>query len=254
MFERFILASSIPKIENRFNKIKLPSYTPSFNIRRGDQALVITQEQKHRFQKFSFGLSIKDVTEYFIRAEGNKNKNDDPVYSGSKAIFLLPEYKRLIRFHRCIVPADAFIVKDSSGSHHLVFLKHKIRPFAFAGIYSEGTDGEPSFAIVTVPANPMLSGLGQNRMPVILHAKDESRWLKEDTPLSRVLKSLCIYPANLMNAYPVAAPTEGINDVSLVKPAGDRVYQEQQEFRLQARTPKKAFSASITFSERRKPT
>jgi putative SOS response-associated peptidase YedK len=256
MFESFVLASSVTKIETRFNQVKLPEslYAPAFNIRRGDKTPVIVQGQNHQFKKFRFGLLTEDVEECFIRSEGKKNMTDDPGYSGSKAIFLMQKHRKQIRHLRCLVPADAFYVSNSQGCYYLVFLKNKKRPFAFAGIYSEGTDGEPSFAIVTVPANPLLACLEQKRMPVILHAKDESRWLKEDTPLSRVLKSLNIYPANLMNAYPVDAPPGGINDVSLVKPAGNRVYQEQQEFRLQARTPKKAFSATITFSERRKPT
>ncbi len=255
MFEQFILASSLPKIESRFNKIKMPDimYSPSFNIRCGDETPVIVQGQNHRFQKIIFGLRKGDVSEHFIRAEGNKNKIDDPGYTGSKAIFLMPEHKKQIRFHRCLVPADAFIVRNSSGSYFLVFLQQKKRPFAFAGIYFNGTEGDHSFAIITVPANPLLAYLEQKRMPVILHPKDETRWLKEDTSLSQVLQALVIYPAKLMNAYPIAPPPYDLNNVSLVKPIGDLLYQEQQEFMLMKRKPKKAFSAAITFSDRRKP-
>jgi hypothetical protein len=254
MFERFILASSLKRIENRFNKIKLPEtlYLPSFNIRQGSETPVFVQGQNHRYQKFSFAWHVKNRMECFIRAEGNKNLYDDPGYSGSKAIFLQPEYRKAIRYSRCIVPADAFVVKNSDDGYYLVFLQERKRPFAFAGICSESTEGGQSFAIITVPANPLLTYLNQKRMPVILDSKDENRWLKKDTTLARVLQCLSIYPANLMNAYPIAAPSAELNDVTLVEPAGDPLYQEQQEFRLQARKPKKAFSSSISFSDRRK--
>ena len=80
MFEQFILASSLPKIENRFNKIKLPDslYSPSFNIRCGDDTPVILQGQNHLFQKSSFGLHSRNRVERFIRAEGNKNIQHTP--------------------------------------------------------------------------------------------------------------------------------------------------------------------------------
>jgi hypothetical protein len=254
MFERFILVSSLQRIENRFNKIKLPEslYFPSFNISQGSETPVIVEGKNHRYQKFSFGCHVKNRMVCFIRAEGNKNLYDDPDYSGSKAIFLLPEYRKAIRYSRCIVPADAFVVRDLNNRYYLVFLQDKKRPFAFAGICSESKEGGQSFAIITVPANQLLAYLNQKRMPVILHSKDENRWLKEETTLARILQCLNIYPANLMNAYPIAVPSVELNDVTLVKPAGDPLYQEQQEFRLQAKKPRKAFSSSISLSDRRK--
>lgn len=255
MFERFILVSSLQRIENRFNKIKLPEslYFPSFNIRQGSETPVIVQGQSQRYQKFRFGCYIQNRMECFVRAEGNKNIYDDPGYSGSKAIFLLPEYRKVIRYSRCIVPADAFVVRNVNNSYYLVFMQDKKRPFAFAGICSENTEGGKTFAIITVPANPLLSCLNQKRMPVILHSKDENRWLKDNTALSRVLQCLSIYPANLMNAYPIAAPSLELNDVKLVEPAGGPLYQELQEFSLLKRKPKKTFTSSISFSDRRKP-
>jgi hypothetical protein len=96
----------------------------------------------------------------------------------------------------------------------------------------------------------LLAYLNQKRMPVILHSKDENRWLKEETTLARILQCLNIYPANLMNAYPIAVPSVELNDVTLVKPAGDPLYQEQQEFRLQAKKPKESiFILHIIFRQ-----
>lgn len=247
MFERFILASSLQRIEKRFTMAQLPepSYTPSYNIKPGDNTLVIAQGQNHQFQQFKFGMLIQTQIRSFIRAEGNKNLNDDPKYSGSKAIFLMPEYKKLIRFNRCIIPADAFIIK-APDNYYLVYLQNKKRPFAFAGLHTEQT-----FAIITVPANPLLAQLGQKRMPVILNPNDEYRWLKADTPLSGILQALIQYPATLMNAYPIAAPLDAVDDVSLVQPTGKPVYQEQMEY-IPLRKQKKTFSSSTSFSDRLK--
>jgi hypothetical protein len=96
MFERFILVSSLQRIENRFNKIKLPEtlYFPSFNISQGNETPVIVQGQNHRYQKFSFGCHVKNRMECFIRAEGNKNLYDDPAIQAPKPSFCYRSIER----------------------------------------------------------------------------------------------------------------------------------------------------------------
>lgn len=254
MFKRFILASSLKRIEKRFSMAQLPelSYTPTYNIKPGNITLAIAQGQNHQFKQFKFGQLLQNKIQSFIRAEGNKNLDDDPEYSGSKAIFLMPEYKKLIRFNRCYIPADAFIVRKAPDNYYIVYLQNKNRPFAFAGLYSRDAEGEHSFLIITVPANPLLTHLGQKRMPVILQSNDEHTWVKAETPLSGILQAITQYPANLMNAYPVAVPLDAVNNASLVQPTGNPIYQEQKEFMQSTRKHKKVYSSSISFSDRLK--
>lgn len=236
MFERFILASDFKRIESRFSMAKLPDlveYEPSYNISVGDKCYIINNNQTKEIQSFEFGLNVNGDVLPFVRSEGDRNLDDNQDYKGSKAIFLKPEFNRLIRYQRCLVLADAFVVGIGDNKPHLVYLRDKKRPFAFAGIWvcvldkKTGEDVK-SFAIITTTANPLISRLGYNRMPVILFNEHEITWLRSSAQLSDILCLLCPYPAKLMNAYPVSDKIEdkSLNDISLIQPSGKPVYTE----------------------------
>ena len=143
MFDRFILASSYKRITERFNMCYISdsdSYMPSYNIAVGHQSYVILNYQTKEIHRFHFGITgITDEPISFVRAEGNRNPNDNPDYTGSKAIFLKPEYSKLIRNQRCLVLADAFVL-GINKTPCLVHLRNKQRPFAFAGIWNKVKD------------------------------------------------------------------------------------------------------------------
>ena len=123
MFERFLLASDFKRIEARFSMAKLPDlveYKPSYNISVGDKCYVINNNQTKEIQLFEFGLMVKGDALPFVRSEGDRNVDDNPSYKGSKAIFLKPEYNRLIRYQRCLVLADAFVIGIDDKKPHLV--------------------------------------------------------------------------------------------------------------------------------------
>lgn len=234
MFDRFILASDFKRIESRFSMAKLPDlieYKSSYNINVGDRCYVINNNLTKEILLFDFGLRVNDVVMPFVRSEGDRNAEDNPYYKGSKAIFLKPEFNRLIRHQRCLVLADAFIVGIGDNKPHLVYLRDKKRPFAFAGIWDrvKTTAGDVySFAIITTTSNPLISKLGLKRMPVILLNEDEGTWLRTSAQLSDILSMLSPFPANLMNAYPISDKIEDklLNDISLIQPIGKPVYTE----------------------------
>ena len=185
----------------------------------------------------------------FVRAEGNRNINDDPFYTGSKAIFLQPELQTIIRTQRCLVLADAFVVNMENP--HLVYMRNKKRPFAFAGVWSKNEDGCLSFAIITVPSNELLYRLGIKRMPVILRQEYETLWIRPSTQLSEVLGMLNPYPTQLMNAYPVATTnTENKNDISLIKPTGNPIIKEPLYVRFKKVKEERDYSNLPTLGER----
>lgn len=236
MFERFVLASNFIRIEARFSMAKLPElvdYKPSYNINFGDKCYIINNSQTKEILTFEFGLRCTDSILPFVRSEGDRNADDNPNYHGSKAIFLKPEFNRLIRYQRCLVLADAFVVGIGENKTHLIYLRDKKRPFAFAGIWDMVKDmvtGDEvySFAIITTIANKLMFELGYNRMPVILHNEYEGTWLRSSAQLSDILSMLSPYPSNLMNAYPIGdkIKDESLNDVSLIQPIGKPVYTE----------------------------
>ena len=196
MFDRFVLASNYNRIQSRYDMASLQegeTYIPSFNIVPDSGAYVIIPEHNIQpsllpfspsmqsyfeekkpnisIRSFMFGLQgVERDTKYFIRAEGDRNINNDPNYTGSKAIFLQPKYKKIIREQRCLVLADAFIIGIEKP--YLVYMRGKQRPFTFAGVWNKSADDKGpeinTFAIITIVANPLIRKLGHDRMPVIL--------------------------------------------------------------------------------------
>ena len=263
-FDRFILASNFKRIESRFSMAKLPElidYIPSFNTAPGNKSYIINNNQTKEILLFDFGLQVNGEVLPFVRAEGDRNAEDNSNYKGSKAIFLKPEFNRLIRHQRCLVLADAFVVGIGEVKPHLVYLRGKNRPFAFAGIWDrlkDKTTGEEvySFAIITTTANPLLAKLGCKRMPVILLIEDESTWLRTSAQLSDILSMLSPYPANLMNAYPISdkITNKSLNDIALVQPIGKPIYQEPTGYqRVKRLKQEKGHFSHLTLEERMKP-
>ncbi len=83
--------------------------------------------------------------------------------------------------HRCIVPADGFFEWQKPTREAWRFSLTSGKPLGFAGLWDawkNPADGTwlQSFAIITVPANTLLSGI-HDRMPAILQPQEFDRWL-----------------------------------------------------------------------------
>jgi putative SOS response-associated peptidase YedK len=240
MCRKFVIASSLETIENRFNTrfdqhfVEIPK---SYAVSCGDFAYVITSQEPNSIQVQQFGMTPFYATVPMnlvtARAEGDKNRNDDPLYNGSKSIFLQATFKKPIQSQRCIVIADAYFEWSDQNKPYLLFLQNKNRPFSFAGIFDRWQNPETSeivtsFAIITTTANSLLQGIGVKRMPVILSRSDESTWIKSSSHLSDILHLLVDYPAEKMNAYPVSEMVNSpcINDPSMLNPIGNKMQTE----------------------------
>lgn len=262
MFDRYLLVSDIKRIQSQLgiSKITCSSpYIPSYNIGCGDNAYVIANYQTKQLEPFKFGLEGIGQTKYFVRAEGKRNLNDDPKYSGSNAIFLMPEFNKIIRSQRCLVLADAFVVGIGNQAPQLIYMQNRQRPFAFAGIWNktinEDSQPEYSFAIITVTSNSLLAVFGLKRMPVILDNENINRWINPSASLGEILSMLFAYPPEKMNSYPISCriADKSINDKSLVKPDGKPLLKEEPGFRMMKieRKSKSNISDKPTLGERR---
>ena len=82
---------------------------------------------------------------------------------------------------RCLIPATRFALwSGTAGARQQLWAAPADQPvFAFAGIHRQGEDW-PSFAILTVEPNRLLSHHGAQAMPVILRPGDYARWLTAD--------------------------------------------------------------------------
>jgi putative SOS response-associated peptidase YedK len=244
MCGRYVLVTKIKTIEKRFN-VKVSDtvageFIPNTNISHGNKSLVITDKNPHEASLFQFGFTPFWAKKQFYvinaRAEGDKNKANDPEYTGAKEIFLKPMFRQSIRSKRCLILADCFYEgpeKEKLSKPYVVYLKNKERPFAFAGIWDEWVNTETgelieSYAIITTVSNAVTSAIGHHRSPVILHKEQESAWLDQSAELTDVLQMLQPYDAKAMNAYPVDAAMKhpGENGLELLTPIGERLFPE----------------------------
>ena len=115
-----------------------------------------------------------------------------------------------------------------------------------AGIYDTclNLEGEKTngFAIITTTANELLLKIGNPRMPVILHARDEHIWLNKESPLNSITRLMLPYPAHLMNAYPIdpAIKDAKNNYIDLILPKGQRI-QPEIEIKVETRIENHGF-------------
>ena len=242
MCGRYVLIQTIDILEKRFNATFLDAahFSPSYNISPGNYAPVITNEKPHEIQLYRFGLTPfwGKKSNLFInaRAEGDHNSDNDPRFTGAKGIITKPAFRKPIRSQRCLIPADAFIEgpeKEKLNKPYLVYLRNKVRPFAFAGIWDIWKNPESdelinSFAIITTVANDLIQKIQHHRSPVILSPEVERRWLSNTISLGEVTGMLNPYPGNLMNAYPIAATIKSpdAEGPELINPIGERLEKE----------------------------
>jgi len=243
MSRKYIIGSSLETIKTRFN-VESPSITDWSQaqiISPGNQALIITQESPKEIILSTFGMipafSKKLLPIINARAEGDKNPENNPSYSGSKAIFRKTAFQKPLFFNRCLIIADAFIEWSSTGNQipYLFYLRNQVRPFAMAGLYAiwinpATLERQHTFTIITVPGNTLLRKLPYQRMPVILEKGKENRWLKPDLSLREILSQLQKYPSHQMNAYPIDSKinTSSDNFNKQIQPIGNKVLNENE--------------------------
>jgi putative SOS response-associated peptidase YedK len=244
MCGRYIEVQKAEVIEKRFN-VTVPKdvgYKPSYNISPGKFAPVITDLNPNVLQLFQFGLtpfwSKKPMNLYNARSEGDKNKENDPNYTGAKEIIRKPAFRKPIRSRRCLVVADAFIegpTEERLDKPYVVYLKNEERPFAFAGIWDiweNKSSGEvlESFSIITTVANELLQKIPHHRSPVILPKEAERAWLNPNTPMNTIVDLLKPYPSEYMNAYPISKNIKNpkADGRELIEPVGERIVPETE--------------------------
>ena len=242
MCGRYVLTQKIEVLEKRFN-IQAPvgfEWEANYNITPGTYVPVITDNAPQIVQLFRFGLmpawAKKKMLLINARAEGDRNLDNDPLYKGSRDIINKPAFRKPIRSQRCLVPADCFIegtTQNKLDEPYVVYLRNKVRPFAFAGIWDCWKDPETgeeiySFAIITTVANAVLQALPHHRSPVILQRGDEKKWLNPHTPLGSITSLLFPYSADLMNAYRINAAIKNpkANGKEGITPISDPLFSE----------------------------
>lgn len=243
MCKKYILAGSLNSIEEHFGAraSSLTEWNPAIVVSPGDESLIITQQDPGQLQLSVFGMTpswAKSTMQLInARTEGDKNPDNLASFSGSKAIFLKPAFRKPLFSQRCVVIADAFIAWPTGilPKPCLFYLREHKHPLGFAGLCDHWINPANglqthSFSIITVAANSLVRGLPASRMPVILPFGQESRWLKPTLSLADILGMLKPYPSGKMNAYPVSGKIDqpGPFTKEILNPTGPRLLSEEQ--------------------------
>lgn len=177
-----------------------------------DSNLIITDEHDVQFAKW--GLipfwSKEEHAERIIKSNQNVNAREETVYTK-------PSFREPIENKRCLIPASGWFEYHYEGSHpkevyYMSVIGEEI--FSFTGIYDYWTDkktGERrmTYAILTCMANEKMysihnGGANPHRMPVILHRKDEKKWLDPNTAEDELKALMQPFPDELMDAYVIS--------------------------------------------------
>jgi putative SOS response-associated peptidase YedK len=200
MCGRFSLTVTEAELNERFELTGgTAPYVSRYNCAPTQMLAVVTNENPHQLNYLKWGLIPSWAKEISI---GNKMIN-----AKAETILQRPSFKIPFMRRRCLVPSDGFYEWKSDGDKipYRIFLKNQ-RLFSFAGLWDRWHDSNgkfiDSFTIITTSANEFMKPIHE-RMPVILHPKDEKTWLEnKDTGMLSSL--LTPYDSDAMEAYAVS--------------------------------------------------
>src|SRR3954469_12897176 len=126
-----------------------------------------------------------------------------PINAMAETVAFKPYFREGYRKRRCIVPVDGFFewmaVRGAKVKQPYAIAMRDRSPFGLAAVWEnwrDSTTGEwvRTFAIVTVPANDLVSRI-HDRMPAILAPRDFDRWLGVEPDARELMAS---FAADLM--------------------------------------------------------
>jgi putative SOS response-associated peptidase YedK len=203
MCGRFSLTADLAAIAERFDAQPLiPEWNPRYNIAPGQGVIaVIAVQDKREMSLMTFGFIPHWAKE--------KPKGYSMINARAETISQKPSYRQSFRSTRCLIPADGFYEwqqTDSGKLPYRITLKND-GLFAFAGIWDSWTDPEGkvrnTLAIITTYGNALTLQL-HDRMPVILHKKDEVAWLDPAVQPEKLQPLLMPYPDKEMRMFRVS--------------------------------------------------
>lgn len=151
-----------------------------------------------------------------------------PINARAETVAEKPMFKSLMKYRRCIVPANGFYEWQNRGDgpKQPYFIHPKDHDlFLFAGLWDEapaGPEGEPlqSFTIITTGATELMASI-HDRMPMVMPDDVIPTWLDRDEiepePLQALLQPSVEEPIDM---YPVsrAVNTPKNNEPGLLEP------------------------------------
>jgi putative SOS response-associated peptidase YedK len=196
MCGRFISPSE-SDIERYWHLVPGEAYRQSFNVAPSQDVWVIRHDSQ--------GIRTVAPLRWGFRPVWAKR---EWINARAETVFDTRAFAAAAKSNRCIVPAIGWYEwsgEKPARQPHVLHLDG-FKPFAFAGIYTarESDSGwERSFAILTRRATDAIATI-HDRMPVVLTAEQQARWL--DAAASRAALEALLAPAPdaAIQSYPVS--------------------------------------------------
>ena len=211
MCGRFTLADP-RQLALRYDLAELADLAPRFNVAPTQPVPAVVSTGGGRLVHMRWGLVPSWAKDLSI---GSRMIN-----ARAESLETRPAFRDALRARRCLVLADGFFEWKKEGRDRRPFHLRlaTAEPFAFAGLWDEwrAPDGAlvRSCTIVTTDPNALVAPL-HDRMPAILLAESEARWLDPTVQdLADLVDILQPYPSHLMETFEVAKVVNNVaNDV-----------------------------------------
>lgn len=214
MCGRYTLIADPEFIKERFQveEFSETQVEPRFNIAPSQQVPVVLPSARGR----ALRLMTWGFRPPWMREDPRRPA---PINARAETAVTSPLFRGALARGRCLVPASGFYewraIPGQKAKQPMYIRLKGGAPFAFAGLYTgqpEAADKPPTCAILTTTPNALMEPI-HTRMPVILEAADEARWLDPTiTDPREILPLLRPAPADAMEAYPVSTLVNAVRN------------------------------------------
>jgi putative SOS response-associated peptidase YedK len=193
MIDRYSIHATREQLIERFQIDDPEAHKPRYNAAPSQLLPVITDESPQGVSYFYWGNAPRWIK--------NKAIAERIINTRAEAIRERPILKKMLRSHRCLVPATGFYIWKKVGKKTTIPWYYRLRTkqvFSFAGLWEEYDDAEGNyfhtFSIITAqPADELMDVT--DRFPVILAKAQEATWLNKNST-EELLVALLLPPAS----------------------------------------------------------
>ena len=220
MCGRFTTLSDPTEVAKRF-AARLPEIVSQrYNVAPAQSVLTLRDVEGER---------VADLMRWGLVPHWAKNASGSykMINARAETVAEKPVYKKLLASKRCLIPADGFYEWTTAPDGKKVPIRFTLTTgelFAFAGLWTSWVDKESgelldSCTIITTTPNELV-GHTHNRMPVILPADAETRWLDSVLEVDDARALFVPFPAEQMVANVASRRVNraGPDDVELLTP------------------------------------
>jgi putative SOS response-associated peptidase YedK len=208
-------------LENRYNApfTKGSNFQPVHHVSGFTFPLmpVVTNAPEPEIRMFQWGL----VPSWTQNEEQAGQMRAMTLNARSETVFEKLSFRKSIQSRRCLVPADGFFEWQAVGNKRIPWFirANEQEIFSFGGIWDHWNNGKGesiyTFSILTTDANPMMAEIHntKRRMPLILPASSEAKWLDPSVSGDDLLKLMVSYPEEKLESWTISKliTTRGAN-------------------------------------------